>query len=177
VTPRRAGAAGWLLAAALALAPVVAPAGEAVPVAADPALERRVDKLSQELRCLVCQNQTIADSRADLAVQLKNQVREQLAAGRSEQQVVDFMTERYGDFVLYRPPLRGTTALLWAGPALLLAGAAWMLLRAIRRQRRPVAEGDAAALSDAERERAAALLGAAAAPADAGGAPASQQSH
>jgi cytochrome c-type biogenesis protein CcmH len=78
-------------------------------VAADPALEARVNALSAELRCLVCQNQTIADSHADLAVDLKNQVRDQLKAGRSEKDVIDYMTTRYGDFVLYRPPFKATT--------------------------------------------------------------------
>jgi cytochrome c-type biogenesis protein CcmH len=101
-------------------------------VAADPALEARVDALSAELRCLVCQNQSLADSHAGLALDLKNQVREQLRAGRSEAQVIDYMTERYGDFVLYKPPWKGTTALLWGGPGLLaLLGAvlAWRTLR------------------------------------------------
>jgi cytochrome c-type biogenesis protein CcmH/NrfF len=91
-------------------------AADAPDVAADPALEMRVNALSAELRCLVCQNQTIADSHAELAIDLKNQVREQLSAGRSERQVIDYMTQRYGDFVLYRPPLKATTVLLWAGP-------------------------------------------------------------
>ena len=98
----------------------LAGAGVAVPVAADPALESRVNTLGAELRCLVCQNQSLADSHAELAVDLKNQIREQLRAGRSEQQVIDYMTERYGDFVLYRPPLKASTVLLWAGPALLV---------------------------------------------------------
>ena len=112
----------WLLLLTL-LATMVAGAAranEAQNVAADPALEARVNALSAELRCLVCQNQTIADSHADLAVDLKNQVREQLKAGRSEQQVIEYMTQRYGDFVLYRPPFKATTLLLWLGPALLL---------------------------------------------------------
>jgi cytochrome c-type biogenesis protein CcmH/NrfF len=107
-------------------------AADAPDVAADPALEMRVNALSAELRCLVCQNQTIADSHAELAIDLKNQVREQLSAGRSERQVIDYMTQRYGDFVLYRPPLKATTVLLWAGPALLLligGGLYWRSLR------------------------------------------------
>jgi cytochrome c-type biogenesis protein CcmH len=106
----------WVLAVVVA---AVAHAGEAVPVAADPALEARVERLAVLLRCLVCQNQSLADSNAPLALDLKNQVREQLRAGASETQVIDFMTARYGDFVLYKPPVKGTTALLWAGPALL----------------------------------------------------------
>jgi cytochrome c-type biogenesis protein CcmH len=94
--------------------------------------------IAAELRCLVCQNQTIADSNAELAVDLRRLIREQLAAGRSEREVLDFMAARYGDFVLYRPPLKPTTALLWGGPALMVAlgGAAlWFTLR--RRQRLP----------------------------------------
>jgi cytochrome c-type biogenesis protein CcmH/NrfF len=130
--PRRALAAmlacATLLAAALGLAAVTAPparAAEAAPVADDPVLESRVQTLSEQLRCLVCQNQTLADSHAPLAQDLKSVVRDQLRAGRDEAQVIDYMTQRYGDFVLYRPPLRAATLLLWAGPALLvLAGLA-----------------------------------------------------
>jgi cytochrome c-type biogenesis protein CcmH len=85
----------------------------------DTALEARVHALSEQLRCLVCQNQTIADSNAPLAVDLRQQVREQLVAGRSEREILDYMSARYGDFVRYKPPLQGNTALLWGGPALL----------------------------------------------------------
>jgi cytochrome c-type biogenesis protein CcmH len=111
-------------------------AKEATPVAADPVQEKRVMALAAELRCLVCQNQTIADSHADLAVDLRNQIREMLAKGQTETQVRDYMTARYGDFVLYNPPMKSTTALLWLGPPLLLGGALlalWLMLR--RRQR------------------------------------------
>jgi cytochrome c-type biogenesis protein CcmH len=107
---------------ALALAPVFACAKEALPAAADPALEARMLAITAELRCLVCQNQTIADSHADLAQDLRRQVREMLERGNSNQQIIDFMTARYGDFVLYRPPLKATTAFLWFGPALLMVG-------------------------------------------------------
>ncbi|MGC3944540.1 MAG: cytochrome c-type biogenesis protein CcmH [Chryseolinea sp.] len=86
-----------------------------------PDLDEHVNRLTSELRCLVCQNQTIADSQAELAVQLKKEVRQQLAHGATDQQVRDFMVQRYGDFVLYRPPVNGATWLLWGGPALLLA--------------------------------------------------------
>ena len=99
-------------------------AAPAVDTAADPALEVRVQAVSAELRCLVCQNQSLADSHAELALDLKRQVREQLRAGRSPDQVLAYMTDRYGDFVLYRPPLKATTLLLWLGPALLLGGVA-----------------------------------------------------
>jgi cytochrome c-type biogenesis protein CcmH len=134
-------------------------AGPAADVAADPALEVRVQKLSAELRCLVCQNQSLADSHADLALDLKKQVREQLAAGKSESEVIAYMTQRYGDFVLYRPPLKGSTMLLWVGPALLVAGGALLLARTLsRRREEPPPSDDDAAL----RARAAALLGEAA---------------
>ena len=110
-----------LLLSILLAANAVMAAGAAPDVAADPVLEARVNAISAELRCLVCQNQSLADSHAELALQLKGQVREQLQAGRNEQEVVAYMTQRYGDFVLYRPPFKATTALLWAGPGLLLA--------------------------------------------------------
>ena len=96
-------------------------AKDALPEAADPALEARMVRIASELRCLVCQNQTIADSHADLAVDLRRQVRELLKQGRSDREIVDYMTARYGDFVLYRPPFKPTTVLLWLGPALMLA--------------------------------------------------------
>jgi cytochrome c-type biogenesis protein CcmH len=129
---------------------------EAPTIAEDPALEKRVNKIGEELRCLVCQNQTITDSHAGLAVDLKNQIREQLQAGRSEKQIIEFMVERYGDFVLYRPPMKATTLLLWAGPFVLLgiaiAGAAVVL-----RRRRALAAG-ATPLTEAQRRKAAQLL-------------------
>jgi cytochrome c-type biogenesis protein CcmH len=119
---------------------------------ADEALERRVTDLAHELRCLVCQNQTLADSNAPLAVDLRNQIREQLAGGASERDVREFMVARYGDFILYRPPFKATTVLLWLGPFLLLALGAFILLRRLRRR---TAEPR---LSEAERSRAARLL-------------------
>ena len=122
-------------------------------LAEDPALERRVANLAHGMRCLVCQNQTIADSNAPLAVDLRNQIREQIAAGKSDRDVIDFMVERYGDFVLYRPPFKATTLVLWLGPFLFLIGGAWALVRFVRRRR--VAEPQ---LSAAERAQAAKLL-------------------
>ena len=119
----------------------------------DAALEKRVQQLSHELRCLVCQNQTLADSNAPLAVDLRNQVREQLKSGRSERDVIDFLVARYGDFVLYRPPLKASTVLLWTGPFLLLAFGLLVLFLRIRRKASPPPE-----LSNVERERAAKLL-------------------
>ena len=111
-------------------------AKEAAPAAEDPVLEARMLGITAELRCLVCQNQTIADSHAGLAVDLRNQVREMLKRGDTDRQIIDYMTARYGDFVLYRPPLKGTTAALWFGPAaLLLVGAAVLVVTLRRRSR------------------------------------------
>ncbi|MDP1693822.1 MAG: cytochrome c-type biogenesis protein CcmH [Burkholderiaceae bacterium] len=104
----------------LALSIGGAAAKEALPVAADPVLEARMTRITTELRCLVCQNQTIADSHSGLADDLRREVREQLSKGASDEQVVQFMTDRYGDFVRYRPPFKAGTALLWIGPAVLL---------------------------------------------------------
>jgi cytochrome c-type biogenesis protein CcmH len=146
------------LAAALALLFALAPvaAKEAAPAAEDPALEQRMMVLAEELRCLVCQNQTIAESNASLAQDLRQQVREQIAAGKSDDEIVNFMTTRYGDFVLYRPPLKGTTVLLWAGPALLLVAGFAMLVVVLRKRR--AAAADVESLSDEDRERAKRLL-------------------
>lgn len=109
-------------------------AAEAQPVASDPIAEARVQALSEELRCLVCQNQNLADSHADLAIDLKNQVREMVKAGRSDREILDYMVHRYGDFVLYRPPLKATTWLLWAGPFVLFAAGLGLLFVKLRRR-------------------------------------------
>lgn len=145
-----------LFAALLMLAAAMpATAGEAAPVAADVALEKRVMALAEELRCLVCQNQTIADSHAGLAIDLKNQIREKLAAGKSEREVLDYMVARYGDFVLYRPPVKTTTMLLWFGPPLLLVLGLVLFARSVLRRRA------APPLSSDDQARARALLDAA----------------
>lgn len=124
-----------LLATAPAWAQGASAPAQAAPLAEDPALEARVYAVAEELRCLVCQNETIAASQADLAVDLRKQIRQKLAAGQSERQILDFMTERYGDFVLYRPPLKATTVALWVGPFALLGIAAAVLVINIRRRR------------------------------------------
>ncbi len=128
------------LTACLLLAALPALGADAPPTLADPALELRVNRLAAELRCLVCQNQSLADSHAPLAVDLKNQVREQLQAGRSDAQVIDYMTQRYGDFVLYRPPVKASTWLLWGGPLLLLLAGAMLLWRAMKPHHAPAPE-------------------------------------
>ena len=146
---RAAKPSAWL--AALCLASGIALAGVA---ADDASLDARAHALAQQLRCVVCQNQTLADSNADLAVDLRRQIRQQLAVGASERAVKDYLVQRYGDFVLYEPPLKPLTWLLWFGPLLLLVGVVAMLLRA--RWRSPRAP---APLLDArERERLDALL-------------------
>lgn len=122
-------------------------------VLADEALDRRVSNLAHELRCLVCQNQSLAESNAPLAQDLRNQIREQVAAGKSDQDVVDFMVQRYGDFVLYRPPFKASTLFLWIGPFLFLGLGFFFLFRFVRSRRAPPPQ-----LSEAERARAARLL-------------------
>jgi cytochrome c-type biogenesis protein CcmH len=119
----------------MALLPYSAAAADAVPTEMDPVSAARAVKLAEKLRCLVCQNQTIADSNAELAKDLRGQVREQIAAGRTDAQIVDYMVNRYGDFVLYQPPLKATTVLLWGGPALLMVAGLFVLLRNLRRPR------------------------------------------
>ena len=120
----------WLL-CALALG---AAAKDAPPATADPVLEARMVAIANELRCLVCQNQTIAESNADLAVDLRQQVRELLSQGKTDEQIRTYMTDRYGDFVLYRPPVKGETLLLWFGPAALLVGGLIVLAMVLRRR-------------------------------------------
>jgi cytochrome c-type biogenesis protein CcmH len=129
------GACTLSVAMLLAL-PATVRAGEAAPASEDPVLEKRVMDIAAELRCLVCQNQTIADSHADLAVDLRNQVRDMLRKGQTQEQIVGYMTARYGDFVLYRPPLKQSTAMLWFGPVLLLLAGAVGLVVVLRRRAR-----------------------------------------
>jgi cytochrome c-type biogenesis protein CcmH len=136
----RNSARSALAALALVAASLAACARDAPPEAADPALEARMVRITSELRCLVCQNQTIADSNAALAVDLRRETRELLKEGKSDAEVVAYMTARYGDFVLYRPPLRATTLLLWFGPALLLAIGATVLVVVLRKRSRMSAD-------------------------------------
>jgi cytochrome c-type biogenesis protein CcmH len=147
----------FLIAGGMALAVLAAPvsANEAQPTLNDPVVAKREVELAKQLRCLVCQNETIADSRAGLAVDLRNKLREQMAAGKTDAEIIAFMTERYGDFVLYRPPLKATTVLLWVGPFVLLALGiliGWRVVRARARAARPEP------MSAADRERAERLL-------------------
>ena len=145
-----------VLVAAVSLAGPPARAGEAAPASDDPVLEKRVTELSELLRCLVCQNQTIADSHAELAIDLKSQIREKMKAGESDKQIVDYMVARYGDFVLYKPPVKPTTVILWAGPFLLLLGGLALLFFKVRKRLRLAQAGET--MTEDEHRRAAALL-------------------
>ena len=123
----------------------------------DPVIEERLAKLSHELRCLQCQNQTLADSPAGLATDMRNEIRAQMKAGKSDQEVVAFLTQRYGDFILYKPRVTFTTYLLWFGPFVLLLGGLYVLFRYIRQRRDSIPEKP---LSADERRRAEELLAA-----------------
>jgi cytochrome c-type biogenesis protein CcmH len=126
----------WWVLLLCALVVGTAAAKEAAPAADDPALEARMQQIAIELRCLVCQNQTIADSHAGLADDLRREIREQLVKGATNEQVVQYMTDRYGDFIRYRPPMKGSTAVLWVGPIVLLIGGIIVLALVLRRRTR-----------------------------------------
>ena len=145
-----------LAAALLALVPFSALAKTAMPLAADPVLEQRLMTLATGLRCLVCQNQSLAESNAELAADLRNEIREQMRRGASDQDVIDYLVARYGDFVLYRPPLKASTLLLWSGPAILLLLGIGLLMRTLLRRRAQITRTP---LSAAARARAQELLG------------------
>jgi cytochrome c-type biogenesis protein CcmH len=154
----------WVRLSALLVAATLATASLSAGAAPDP-LDARVDRLAQELRCVVCQNQSVADSPAGIADDLKAHVRERLAAGASDDQVRAELVERYGEFVLYRPPLRGGTALLWFGPALLAAAGAVLLARLALR-RGPLVDGPADTDTDTDTDTANATANAGATCAD-----------
>jgi cytochrome c-type biogenesis protein CcmH len=148
-----------VVALTLLLSTLVATANEAVPTAHDPVAAARSVALAHKLRCLVCQNQSIADSDADLAKDLRRQIDEQIAAGRSDEEIIAFMTGRYGDFVLYKPPLRAGTIALWVGPAILLLLAAWTLRSTLKRPKAALASRPGGAtMSSADRARAQSML-------------------
>ncbi len=145
--------AAWLLVAVFFALPLHAK--EAVPLAQDEAAEKRLTAISSELRCLVCQNESLAGSNAELAHDLRREIRTMIQDGKSDSEIMDFMVSRYGDFVRYRPPLKGTTLLLWFGPAVLFAGGLGGLFLFLRR--RSCAIGDTP-LSEAEQQQAEQLL-------------------
>ncbi|PYS60685.1 MAG: cytochrome C biogenesis protein CcmH [Acidobacteria bacterium] len=123
--------------------------------AEDPEIEQRMKALTEQLRCLVCQNETLADSRADLAEGLRQEIREQMKAGKSDQEIVAFLTQRYGDFVLYKPPVKSTTYLLWFGPFVLLFAGTGVLYRYLKKRRELI---DEKPLTADERKRAEEIL-------------------
>ena len=145
----------WLVLLLVLQSALTAYASEALPLADDPVVEKRMVSISQELRCLVCQNESLAGSRADLAMDLKREIRTLIQSGKSDTEIMDFMVSRYGDFVRYRPPVKPVTWMLWFGPFLLLIGAFAGLIWMVRRgQRQP----DAPSLNAEQRKQAQALL-------------------
>jgi len=139
----------------LCLLPTLTYAGEAKDLAENPAIEKRMVNLAQNLRCLVCQNESLASSHAELAEDLRQEVREMMLKGKSDKEIVAYLVARYGDFVLYNPPVQRNTLLLWYGPfAMLLIGAGLLVLQ-VRKRRRIVQES---VLTPEAQERAAALL-------------------
>lgn len=145
------------IAAALVALLIVSPvfAKEAAPLAEDPVVEQRLIHISEELRCLVCQNESLAGSQAELAQDLRREVRDLIKQGNSDQQIKDFLVSRYGDFVLYRPQLKPTTWLLWGGPFVLLIVGLVVLVSYLRRRSKLIVE---APLSEEDRKRADILL-------------------
>ena len=130
-------------------------AKEAAPMASDIAIEKRMVAISEELRCLVCQNESLSGSHAELAQDLRREIRKMIGEGKTDQEILDFMVARYGDFVRYRPPMKPTTWLLWGGPFVLLAGGIAALIAFLRRR---IKEDAAPVLTEEEHRRAAALL-------------------
>ena len=146
----------FLLMTLLVFALPLAYGGEGVPTAEDPVLEKRVMALSEKLRCLVCQNQTIADSNSGLAIDLKNQVREKMQEGKSDEEILDYMVERYGDFVLFLPQVKSNTWLLWFGPFIFLGLGVVLLIIKLKQRRKLIK--NTPILSDEDHARAAAML-------------------
>jgi len=147
----------YLVTLMLCLLPMYGVAGEAQDMAEDPVLEKRMLGLSEKLRCLVCQNETIAASRSGLANDLRREVREQLTAGKDDDEIIDYMVERYGDFVLYDPRLKMKTFLLWFGPFLLLGVSGVLLVLQVRKRKRALTQQKDELTPEAA-ERAAKLL-------------------
>jgi cytochrome c-type biogenesis protein CcmH len=144
-----------LLILLLCLLPTYSYAGEAKDMAADPVLEKRMIGLAENLRCLVCQNESLASSHAELAEDLRREVREQMSQGKNDQEIIDYLVARYGDFVLYKPPVKSYTVLLWFGPFALLLIGAGVLVFQLRKRRQLVQESE---LTPEAQQRAASLL-------------------
>jgi len=132
-------------------------ATEAVPVAEDPELEKRLVDLAENLRCLVCQNESLAASRADFANDMRREIREQMRMNKSDEEIVEFLVARYGDFILFNPPFKSTTWLLWFGPFTLFLGGGAALIFYLRRRRIQINEKDLP-LTESQRLRAESLI-------------------
>lgn len=156
MAPLRGAGAGFLAVLVLMLVSFSGHAGEAQPLIKDPVIEARMAALSSQLRCLVCQGQSIAESGSGFANDVRREMRREMENGRTDAQVVDFLVQRYGDFILFRPPVKGTTLLLWFGPLVLLLLALAVLFMTLRRRRQKLVGEE---LSPAEIRRAEALLG------------------
>ena len=149
---RRLFVAGLVAAACLTAGnPLLAK--EAAPLAQDEATEKRLVAISSELRCLVCQNESLSGSNAELANDLRREIRAQIKDGKTDGEIRDFMVSRYGDFVLYRPPLKATTLLLWFGPGLLFVGGLLALIRYLRRRNSAIKDAPLSAQEQAELDR------------------------
>lgn len=146
-----------LLILLMCLLPAYAMAGEAQDLAEDPVLEKRMIGLAEKLRCLVCQNESLASSHSELAEDLRREVREQMAKGMSDEEIIDYLVARYGDFVLYEPRVKASTLLLWFGPFLLLGGGAAMLIFQLRRRKLRIEQSETELTPEAA-QRAAQLL-------------------
>ena len=145
----------FLLACVLCIGLVIPAGGVAAPQPTGAEFDQRIKKLESELRCLVCQNQTLADSGAGLAEDLRKEVRTLAAQGKSDDEIKEFLTTRYGDFVLYNPPVKGITWLLWFGPFMMMGAAAGVVFFIVQRRQKTE---DEPALSDAERKKTEELL-------------------
>ncbi|HSH91195.1 MAG TPA: cytochrome c-type biogenesis protein [Ramlibacter sp.] len=141
-----------------ALVVIAADAKEAAPMAEDPAIEQRLVAISEEMRCLVCQNESLSASRSDLAQDLRRELRTLIKQGKSDAEIREFMVARYGDFVLYRPQVKPVTWLLWFGPFVLMIAGVGVLLLNLRQRDTALAGADGTALTVEERRRAHALL-------------------
>jgi len=145
----------WFIVLMLAFATLGVQAKEAAPLAQDEAVEKRLVDISSELRCLVCQNESLSGSRAELAYDLRREIRSMIKDGKSDKEIMGFMVDRYGDFVRYRPPLKGSTLLLWFGPGLFMVGGLSALVLYLRRRNKAIED---APLSDEEQGEADRLL-------------------
>ena len=143
----------WLIVLMLAWATLTVQAKEAAPLAQDEAVEKRLVDISSELRCLVCQNESLSGSHAELANDLRREIRTLIKDGKSDKEIMGFMVDRYGDFVRYRPPLKGSTLLLWFGPGLFMVGGLTALVLYLRRRNKAIEDAPLSAEEQGEADR------------------------